>query len=215
MELIDLWHIGDEADWQRALDGYFENPSVRRNLVLEERINNINPSAIQQMDVQEFYNFLYDEYFVWKYTAKNRLATTRSKLEKHKDDNLQGLKKIQAGIFNLFAVDPEDTEILLCKTQQIHGLGTAGASGLLSILFPQYYGTLDQFLVYSLSRIRDIPEQFELERMKPESLSIKDGVILENILRAKSAELNDRFRTTVWTPRKVDMILWASDREMN
>ena len=212
MDVIKLWHEGTEVKWKQALAEYYQNPSVKANLELEKKMNNIKPEMVQEMDAEEFYDFLHDEFFIWKFTAKNRLETTRKKLERYKSEGLQGLRKIQIGIFKLFEVDPEDTEILLCKTQQIHGLGTAGASGLLSILFPRYYGTVDQFLVRSLCRIEDLPEQLLLKRMNPDGLTKKDGVVLENILRKKSMELNECFKKNEWTPRKIDMVLWAYDR---
>jgi hypothetical protein len=46
--------------------------------------------------------------------------------------------------------------------------------------------------------------------MHAESLSIKDGVILERVLREKALDLNKRFNTDYWTPRKVDKVLWAT-----
>ncbi len=39
-------------------------------------------------------------------------------------------------------------------TTEIHELGIASASGLLSILFPEYFGTVDQFAV---EQLREIP----------------------------------------------------------
>lgn len=49
--------------------------------------------------------------------------------------------------------------------------------------------------------------------MNEKDLSIKDAVLLEGILRRKAAELNDKFGNNSWTPRKVDMVLWAIKRE--
>ena len=48
--------------------------------------------------------------------------------------------------------------------------------------------------------------------MNPEGLKIKDGIILVNIMKEKAAELNAKFNTDFWTPRKIDMILWAYGR---
>jgi hypothetical protein len=67
-------------------------------------------------------------------------------------------------------------------------LGVAGASGLLSILFPKYFGTVDQFVVKTLLEIDDLPERNILKSMHAESLSIKDGVILERVLREKALD---------------------------
>ena len=212
MDINELWHSGCEQYWEDALSEYDKIDSAKRNFELEKRMSSIDPASVKEMNGQQFYCFLYDEYFVWKYTAKNRLATTRKHLQKH-EYNLAGLEKIHADIFNLFELDPEDTKKLLCKTQQIHGLGTAGASGLLSILFPEYYGTVDQFVVKSLCKIEDLPEKTKIENMNSKSLTMKDGVIIESIFRLKSAELNDKFNKKEWIPRKIDMILWAFREE--
>ena len=89
------------------------------------------------------------------------------------------------------------------------GLGPAGASGLLALLFPARFGTVDQFVVGALRRVRCLPERDQLERMKPESLTIAHGVVLIEIMRRKAVSLNELFNTSGWTPRKIDKILWA------
>jgi hypothetical protein len=209
MDIIKLWNEGNASDWDEALDAYYETPSVKRNQEVEKLMDSIDSNRIREMSVQDFYLFLHDEYFVWKYTAKNRLATTRKQLEKYEAEGMSQLEKAQKGIFRAFDEDPEDTEELLYKATRIYGLGTAGASGLLAVLFPEYYGTVDQFLVYALRKLENLPEYATLERMNPEGLTIKDGIVLEDILRRKTKELNEKFATQEWTPKKVDMILWT------
>ena len=213
IDVNELWINGSSEDWRAALNHYYNQPSVKRHIDLENKMNHLDPETIKKLDPVAFYEFLYNEYYVWKYTANNRLVTTRKQLEKHKDD-ITALGRIQANIFKAFEIDPETTELLFCSTQQIHGLGTAGASGLLSILFPKYYGTVDQFLVFALQKIGSLPEHEKLQRIKdPENLKVQDGVLLENVLRNMAEKLNDKFGASHWTPRKVDMVLWASNRK--
>ena len=95
---------------------------------------------------------------------------------------------------------------------EIHGLATAGASGLLAILFPNDFGTVDQFVVKVLNNVEGINYADELSKMNPNSLSIKDGVVLTKIFREKADELNKKFGTNFWTPRKIDMVLWSFGR---
>lgn len=209
MEINNLWYYGSNSDWENALAAYYKTPSVIRNIELEKSMDSINANKIRNMPVKEFYQFLHDEYFVWKYTAKNRLTTTRKQLEKYEDEGMPQLEKTHRGIFRAFDEDPNDTEELLYKATRIYGLGTAGASGLLAILFPEYYGTIDQFLVYSLRKIDHLPEHSVLNNMNPEGLTIKDGIVLESILRRKSKELNDMIGSAEWNPKKIDMVLWA------
>jgi hypothetical protein len=95
---------------------------------------------------------------------------------------------------------------------KISGLGTAGASGLLALLFPSSFGTVDQFVVKSLLKVRRLAERDLLSAMTPEALTIVDGVVLIKIMRRKAAELRAAFGSDFWTPRKIDQVLWASDR---
>jgi hypothetical protein len=95
---------------------------------------------------------------------------------------------------------------------EIKGLGTTGASGLLSILFPECFGTVDQFAVNALRKIEDLPERDVLSKMKPESLNLNDGVVLIQIMRDKAAQLNKKFKADTWTARKIDKVLWCVGR---
>ena len=46
--------------------------------------------------------------------------------------------------------------------------------------------------------------------MNKNNITLKNGVILISIYRQKANELNIKFNTNFWTPRKIDMILWAN-----
>ncbi|GLI35012.1 hypothetical protein DAMNIGENAA_24450 [Desulforhabdus amnigena] len=41
--------------------------------------------------------------------------------------------------------------------------------------------------------------------MKPENLSLNDGVVLTNIMRKKSSEMNAKFSTSFWGPRTLEI----------
>jgi len=160
--------------------------------------------------VTEFYDFLFDKYFVWKYTQKNRLSTTRKALKKYIDEKrLDELEKIQKEVFYM---SHDDAEACIRVATKIKGLGTAGASGLLAILFPEDFGTVDQFVVKTLVVANDEKYINELKKIKPNWISKKQGSMLISILREKAKELNRRFSTEFWTPRKVDMVLWSLGR---
>jgi hypothetical protein len=45
--------------------------------------------------------------------------------------------------------------------------------------------------------------------MRPDGLSVKDGVLLIEILRRKAEDNNRLFNSETWTPRKLDMVLWT------
>lgn len=204
-----LWDSGSEREWKAALEYYYELMRPEQK-VREEYITKIGAEGLKKLDERAFYNFLYDTYFVWKYTAKNRLATTRKNLEKYiLNDELFTLKDIQT---RLFSTPPNETGKCLRIACEIRGLGTAGASGLLALLFPKDFGTVDQFVVKRLQEIDHPGYGMELKSMIPEILKIKDAIILNRIMKEKAAELNQRFKTDFWTPRRLDMVLWAFGR---
>ena len=204
-----LWHSQNEQDWEKALDDYY-NLVKPQNMMLEKELDNLDFHTVKNMNAKQFYNFLHDKYFVWKYTAPNRLATTRKNLEKYiNENNLSELEEIHKLIFEY---DLEDIQNCLKNVRGIKGLGIAGASGLLSLLFPKYFGTVDQFVVYRLLELENLDKHSFLLKMKPESLTLKDGVILIEIMKNKANELNTLFQTDKWTPRKIDKILWSIDR---
>lgn len=209
-EIDFLWNYGTESKWRDGLTRYYEkltNPKVK---ALDGCFEYIDPKKIESLSAIQFYDFLHDEYFIWKYTAKNRLATTRRSLRKYIDEGrLDELADIQR---HIFAVDHANIEECLCTVQKIHGLGFSGASGLLAVLFPQDLGTVDQFVCKALLEVKNLGGKEKILKMNPNSLRIKDAVILMRILRDKANELNRRFNTDFWTPRKIDMVLWAVGR---
>ena len=205
-KISTLWHNGTEEMWQAALELYWDsfNDDQYR---LEREIESIDASDVAALSVYEFYDFLYQQYYPWKFTNKLFLSRNRKHLEKYLFDNeIERLANVQKRLFN---IDFENTKECLTIASSIHGLGTAGGSGLLSILYPEHFGTVDKFVVYSLLKINGLQESAAISRMNPESLTLNNGVLLIEIMRNKAQELNERFQTDFWTPRKIDMILWA------
>ena len=202
-----FWDSNDRGIWLNKLDKYWDYVKPA-NRALEIEMEHLDESQVRKMPVQKFYNFLYEKYFVWKYTAPNRLATTRRYLEKH--DIEQGMKSLQRIQNELFSFDKRNIEKGLEIASGINGLGIPGASGLLSILFPEYFGTVDQFVVKALMDVNELQRKKEILAMNPDSLKLNDGVLLIEILRSKSDELNKANGTTEWTPRKIDKVLWVS-----
>lgn len=204
-----LWYFGSESEWQSALNSYDEMLGNEQRII-ENYINNINRDEIKKLSAYEFYEFLYHKYFVWKYTQKNRLTTTRMNLKKYVENNeLSKLNNIKE---RLFSSSKSDIGKCLDVATEIYGLGTAGASGLLAILFPEHFATVDQFVVKRLCEIEHPIYKDIIANMKPENLNNKDGVTLIKIMREKASELNMQFDTDFWTPRKIDMILWSFGR---
>ncbi|MCU1298097.1 MAG: hypothetical protein JWO91_2375 [Acidobacteriaceae bacterium] len=199
--------ITRREDWHNALNRYWEIPSVRKNIKVEKRMDKLDSQSIKKLAPREWYSFLKDEYFPWKYTAPNRLASTTKSLKKYDETNsLNDLSYIKQRIFDFDAIDIQRG---LSIAESIKGLGWAGASGLLAVLFPKWFGTADQFVVKTLLNVESLPEKQRLQQVNPKGLKKQDAVLLVDIMRRKANELNDSLGTDEWTPREIDMILWA------
>ena len=115
----------------------------------------------------------------------------------------------------LLCFDTKNIQVGLEVACSIRGLGTAGASGLLALMYPDEFGTVDQFVVKALIDVVGLPEEDLLESMTPEGLSINDGVTLIRIFQKKAASNNEKFGTKFWSPRKIEKILWTYGRSQN
>ena len=210
MKIADLWHSSDSDVWALALGRYWE--FVRpANLELERALDSLDLARIRGLDAQGWYDFLRSEYFRWKYTAPNRYATTTRSLAQQFAE-LGGRERLHDIKSRLLKIDTADVGAALAVAREIRGLGVAGASGLLSLLYPMSFGTVDQFVVKALRDVGSMPEAGTLARMNPEALTTKDGIVLISILARKATENNRMFATTRWTPRKIDQILWTCGR---
>lgn len=204
--IVALWNSNSENDWKKALENYWTYVKPQ-NLSLERELNNLQLKQIIQLDTIGWYNFLLEKYFRWKYTAPNRYATTTKYLKKYKESGkLDKLFIIKERLLNL---DLSDIKNSLLTANKINGLGIAGASGLLSLMYPHIFSTVGQFAVKALCKISELPEIELLEQMNPEGLKLKDGVLLIKLMQRKAQENNNIFNTNFWTPRKIDMVLWG------
>lgn len=211
MDVNKLWYSNDENEWKCALTNYMGTIRRFKQKQIEKEFQTLKSDDVRKMSPQEFYVFLRDKYFVWKYTSY--LSIRLKELNWH--DNTTGLAALGRIHKELFAeLDSEQDNIsrLIEIASQIHGLGPAGASGLISVMFPEKFGTIDQYAVKALQRVDKLPEHKKLMQMNPPSLTAEDGVILIKIYRRKAAELNAKFGTDFWSPRLIDQILWCIGR---
>jgi hypothetical protein len=209
ISVADLWCSQDRQSWDNALERYwtFVRPA---NLELERRMETLDLERIRRFDAAAWYEFLLNDYFRWKYTAPNRYVTTTNRLRDWVNSGrLAALASIKE---RLLTFDLRDVATGLSIASEIKGLGPAGASGLLAVLFPDAFGTADQFVVKALQAVPDLPESATLARMKPQQLSVADAAVLIGIMRRKASENNRTFGTSSWTPRKVDKVLWTYGR---
>jgi hypothetical protein len=205
----EMWNTNDPGLWQNALNRYWTFVKAS-NLELEKEMDRLDAETVKAMNPKAWFEFLLEKYFRWKYTAPNRYGSTTKILRTYAANNeLPMLHSIKE---RLFAVDKDNLQQCLAVASSIRGLGTAGASGLLAVLFPAHFGTVDQFAVKALAKIPELPERDLIAAMSPESLKLTEGTILIRIMRRKAVELNRVSSPVKWTPRKVDMVLWTCAR---
>jgi hypothetical protein len=209
-DINSLWNSEREHEWHSALANYWSYVKPT-HLAVEKEFHTLDSDGINEMNSMEWYKFLLQKYFFWKYTAPNRYATTTAQLKKYANtpDGLDDLFLIKR---KLFSFNKDDIVSGLRIAGSIHGLGTAGASGLLAVLFPRHFATVDQFAVKALVGIEGLPERMSILSMKPTQLTIRNAVVLVKIMKDKAEELDTKFATSFWTPRRIDMILWSAHR---
>ncbi len=207
-----LWNYGTEANWLDALHQYDVIIDARTHEAqwLEKFMDQLQAENVKNMSTAALYDFLSGKYFPWVFTQKNRLATTSKQLRRYIEENR--MVELAAIHKKLFEIAHSDIEECLNAAMEIRGLGIAGASGLLSVLFPHAFGGVNEYIATSLRGIEGIRYRDELSKMNPVLLTAKDGVVLTKIYREKADELNGRFETDFWTPRKIDKVLWACGR---
>ena len=208
-----LWKSKDINEWTTALNRYYFTLSDNE-YYLEKELENLNINDIENMNSIEFYEFLYEKYFVWKYNG-NFLNNKLKSLSVYKqDDRLDELLSIKNNILN---ANPLNIKSCLMLVNAIDGVGIAGASGLLALLYPEFFGTVDIRVVESLKLIQNFQYSDFLNNISnPKDLTLDEGYKLIKIMREKSQELNNLFnpksKEELWTPRKIDMILWNQGR---
>ena len=209
MRINEFWNSREEDLWKEAVDAYWGRIEGQYpdQLPLEREMDALDREEVARMDATEWRAFLREKYLSWKYTQPNRLVTTRNTFDRRvRENGLEWLANVRDEIFRLAPVN-----VIACFSATREILGPAGASGLLSLLFPEDYGTVDQFVVKALEVVADLPERDRVQGMKPDSLSDLDAAVLLEILRRKARELRETLGGD-WTPRQVDMALWAADR---
>jgi hypothetical protein len=212
LHVNELWDSREEKNWQDSLDHYWENPTVRRNMEVEQFMQKVDRETIATLGAQQWHDFL-RLYFEWKFTG----SWLSAKLRLLDENSLEGLFEVKRIILAFDDLDLDNIRNCLSavKSPKIKGLGYPGASGLLALIFKEWFGTADRFVVESLSEIESLQERQRIREIdfwlkKPRDWKESDAVLLIDIMRRKARKLNGWFHTDKWTPRSIDMILWAS-----
>ncbi len=168
----------------------------------------LDVERLRSLNADQWFAFLHDEYFRWKYTAPNRYSTTTRTLCRKAGDET-GRQTLVRSRDQLLGINASDSIRRSIETASaIPGLGTAGASGLLALMYPMAFGTVDQFVVKALRAIPEFASDAAIAKMNPDGLTAADGELLVLIMRRKAAALTEGLRES-WTPRMIDKVLWT------
>lgn len=208
MDIKTLWNSNDKVVWESALSKYYESVKSDNNSV-EEKLNGLTTDYFMSMSGQDFYRFLVGDYAQWKYTdgrIKHRVQHEIEDFHQFHTDN-----EFKRVIDSIFGLSPDDIYLHIANISRISGIGSAGASGILSLIFPQYFGTVDRYAAENLQKVYDKSTYYgrKIHNINPTDISTYDAVTLIEIYREKANELNTTFGCDDWTPRKIDMILWG------
>jgi hypothetical protein len=199
-----VWESSERVCWHQALDAYWLGLSLEQT-EREKRLESLRVHDLAQMNADQFARFLREEYFKWKYTSSFLESMARKKLSSFLSK--EGVDRIDESRRRLVAVVPAHAEVALATAKRIPGLGYAGASGLLALLFPAHFGTVDQFVVKELRKV-PLPESWIIETMNPTALDGADSLVLIRIMQRKARELSIVLNEP-WTPRMIDKVLWG------
>lgn len=196
------WDSNKEADWNCAVAKYNTYLIDEEKAARDSRVTSINASIISSLSVIAFKKYLEGEFFIWKYTNPKYRASYLRSFNTMSMEELEDIKR------NLSDASLPDEE--LYKTaKHIKGLGTAGATALLSTLYPHRFGTVDQFVVKCLQRAKSLSGDPIIQEINPQAIKDTEALYVENLLQAKAKELNELFDKVSWTPRQVDKAAFA------
>ncbi len=200
-----LWYSEDETLWKYYLEQYKKRINKSNQIKFDRYLEKLEEEMLEKFSPEKWYDFLLNFYFKWKYTQVNRYISLTNHIKKYKrENNLEELNAIKTEFLLADKTKLKESLEILCK---IHGLGPSGASGLLALLYPTLYGTIDQFVIKSLQQLDDFPE---LKFINPDNPSVEVVVFIIEKLQKKAEDMNRLFKTNFWTPRKLDKVMWAS-----
>lgn len=85
LSINDLWESRDEKQWRHALERYWERIKPE-NRDLEDSMQALGTKGVSTLGVRDWYEFLLNKYFRWKYTQPNRLASTTKLFRTYEDE---------------------------------------------------------------------------------------------------------------------------------
>src|SRR5260370_41888680 len=126
MGILKMWKCQDENEWLDGLKRYWEYV-LPRNVKLEEEFEWLEVKTVQTLKPRQWYDFLLEKYFRWKFTAANRYASTTRLLKQYEGAaGLQELYDFKRELFSFNKCDiRKGLEIASRHRRPKIGLGTA------------------------------------------------------------------------------------------
>jgi len=198
--------IRDAKMSQLAL-GHTPNLSAWSVQALASKIRNV--FSLSGSDEDVIYNFMSNEFFIWKYGFSNHICDSNlNKFSKTFENDKPTLLKVFNDIFtnavkSRLQNSRDKYSLIYTTASGLCGVSFSGASALLSLIFPDYIGTCDSVLL----------EQYNLNKGTNYDLNNRDKLfiaIIEDYMADQAATLNKLSNSNFWTPRKIDQAVWAN-----
>ena len=212
LSMIELWNCQDRREWDYCESELYDAAVKRENRIVERELEKPGlRERLARMDVAEFYAFLRDEYFKWKFTAEPGRTENQRYLAQHvENETMDRVERVRRRLVNR----GDDSvgasiQMMMGKHGGIHGLAVAGASGLLALVYPEEFGTVGVKVTEALQKVG----LSEVMKVNPKNIAVEDAVTMIEIMRMKALEVNRMFGTNKWTPRLIDRVLWVAGRD--
>jgi hypothetical protein len=213
LDINDLWDSCDEREWLASLGGSWQIRVGRNDPELAKSVQTVDLEFVRRLGIQEWYEFL-SRYFQLQFAGKH----LQQKLKQLDSSSFEHLFSVKCNLVATNESDLADTRkcLNLVRSPRIRGLDYPGASGLLALLFQEWFGAANTRVLSSLCKIDSLPEKRKMREVcrwvtKKHDWRESDTTLLIDTLRRKAAPLNVKFGTSKWTPNNISMILSAFD----
>lgn len=208
MDIINqLWCNGKEKDWKEILESYKYGIKEGHHQI-EKEMQNLKFQDIKFLSTREFQNWLCNKFFYWQHTSDYYRKNAVNKFENFIEQ--YGIEELACYQKQIFDLDLNNISKCLDIVMKVGGIGIVGATGLLSVLYPEKFGTVNRDTNNALSKIKALGEHEYLNEVK--NITLKKARIIIEIYRKKAEELNKKYKNQYWTPRKIDMVLWTIEK---
>ena len=218
--LVSLWRSNEVSAWRDALAKYWNHRPVRRNIDVERHMDRLTP---EDRDVilasgAALVDFLEHWYYSWKFfsIAPYDIPKHQAKVRAEYATNPA---KYDAIARSLGSLNPDNVEQCLTyvASRSIPGLQISAGSGVLAVLYPTWFGTVDQHTLRALQTLdgdgaewlrRHIPGPETFFPANNNDLGRHAAKLMTQLYRQKSQELAQLDEETGWTPRRVEMVCY-------